>query len=849
MNIFKSSLFSRTHNVNTSEKYLVIGFFNRGNIGDEAYILAYKHLFPNVELIFSSIDDTHSIPKDINIVIVAGGDIVNKYFMPKIQLLLRTYCGPCYAFSVGIPFKADAKYINTFDHIVLRSQQDINIASSVLGEENVGYLPDVTWMLASSSTSKDKINVKTPNRIGIALAQPSFYKNAKESSLIDSIVEFIFNLMHKFPQTEINLLSFNTSIYEKESDYIINEKIYNRLSVYQHVTNCKQTNLRCPLAMLKFIGKHDLIIGMRYHSIMFSMIQNIPCVAIYSTQKMDNLMIDNNLLNFAYKLPTDEHYMPTEIDPKKLTSLVLDRLKTPFIPIKVDPQKYTILQNVCKEKKNKRLLIHKVQNTLEQTLIQCQKQITNVLKIDETLMKKWFDKNISTNNLLSSCKKTSIELAKVICFAITDKIGSPYVWGLNENMVKTDFSIVDAIKWIYEDNYIHNIEISNNYYPLIKCQRSVIIDLNYMSQDNYRGLHRSGWSYVMGGLQQLDGTNLNKTSSIMIDACVERTFMWGLDITKSCNIVPYGKPWAGFVHHTFNTTYSNYNCVALLEVPEFLKSLEHCKCLFVLSHYLMHQMNAALKNIGKENIPVINLTHPTEFVEDKFTMAKFLINPDRKVVQIGAWLRNPYAIRALPLPPNNKLGIQKAALKGKEMDNYFCPTWMFKKLDDNLDVNTTLYNADTGAHTVSRIETCSNKDGNSIPLFVNKYVEGMLKHIKECEQSVQVLENLENKDYDSLLSHNIVFLNLVDASASNTVVECIVRNTPIVINRHPALEEILGIHYPGFYNNLYEAATKVMDMNYIQAMYEYLNNMDKTKLTLSFFISDFQDKLSKVLSK
>lgn len=54
-------------------------------------------------------------------------------------------------------------------------------------------------------------------------------------------------------------------------------------------------------------------------------------------------------------------------------------------------------------------------------------------------------------------------------------------------------------------------------------------------------------------------------------------------------------------------------------------------------------------------------------VEDNFSMERFAANSDRMVVQVGAWLRDSYAIYRLPLPPDNPLQIRKAALRGRDM--------------------------------------------------------------------------------------------------------------------------------------------------------------------------------------
>ena len=50
--------------------------------------------------------------------------------------------------------------------------------------------------------------------------------------------------------------------------------------------------------------------------------------------------------------------------------------------------------------------------------------------------------------------------------------------------------------------------------------------------------------------------------------------------------------------------------------------------------------------------------------------------------------------------------------------------------------------------------------------------------------------------YDCLLPENVMAIELFDASANNVVVECIARNTPIIVNRHPAVVEYLTADYP-----------------------------------------------------
>jgi hypothetical protein len=103
-------------------------------------------------------------------------------------------------------------------------------------------------------------------------------------------------------------------------------------------------------------------------------------------------------------------------------------------------------------------------------------------------------------------------------------------------------------------------------------------------------------------------------------------------------------------------------------------------------------------------------------------------------------------------------------------------------------------------------------------------------------ESVQTLGYVSDHDYDRLLSENVVFLSLYDASASNAVVECMARNTPILINPLPAIVEYLGQEYPFYFTSLEEAAEKLTDLDLIRRAHTYLVvHPAKKRLTGTFF--------------
>jgi hypothetical protein len=106
----------------------------------------------------------------------------------------------------------------------------------------------------------------------------------------------------------------------------------------------------------------------------------------------------------------------------------------------------------------------------------------------------------------------------------------------------------------------------------------------------------------------------------------------------------------------------------------------------------------------------------------------------------------------------------------------------------------------------------------------------------DCE----FLPRCSNAEYDRLLSENIVFVDLVDAVANNTVVECIARNTPVLVNPLPNVVDYLGPDYPFYFRSLEEAASKAEDYRLLQAAHQYLVEMPKEWLKGETFCKELE---------
>lgn len=115
------------------------------------------------------------------------------------------------------------------------------------------------------------------------------------------------------------------------------------------------------------------------------------------------------------------------------------------------------------------------------------------------------------------------------------------------------------------------------------------------------------------------------------------------------------------------------------------------------------------------------------------------------------------------------------------------------------------------------------------------------KLILKNKYNLYLIEHLSNNDYDEILKNNILFLDVYNTSANNIILEAILHSTPILVCKHEAIIEYLGIDYPFYFNSLEEANLKVNDFELINETSKYLMRLDKQKLLYSNFNREIEN--------
>lgn len=823
---------SRAHEHGPVLDILVLGFYDRGNAGDEMYKVAFREIFSAAgvrRLDFRCIDDVGiELPEGYDIVVCGGGDLINDYFMPKVRALLSGFGGRVYAVSVGIPYASCAHHLDMFDHVFVRSSEDYDIARARVGSLNVTRMPDAFFALpATISRHGDRGRARGRHlRLAVCLARPVL---VTDPGLAVRISGAIRTLLRADADVEVRLVPFNTfGRNSTECDIVANDEIV-RLVCDGDGDRDRDRRRRCvseaihggnssaASAAVTAVYSADVVLCLRYHSAVFSRRFNKTAVVLACTPKLERFAADNgNELHAVLEASATEG----EIASALLTACSAARGVAVAASASTPSPFYdsaAVRRAIVADRVTSRILVRPPASPAFGTVRSAKAAVRTALfraarSADVQQAK-------GQRQGQASASKDPDAIAQIVSLVLTGSASSRYCYGLSQNCRAPGFDVDEAVGHIWEDQVLRRSagaadepEVYCPPCPLAPQARRYLVDFDEYAHSDADCYHRSGWPFVMRGLMCLHAGRSGRAGHegqprrpLFLDTMVDRTFHWERAAKLATGAVPYRRPWIGIVHHTFDERFPN-NCAALFRDAAFVASLATCRCLIALSVYLAKRLRAALDEIGFSSVEVSSLMHPTETPEDggfaRWTREAFEANRERRLVQVGTWMREDWALRDLDLG-RDALCLRKTALrvhanKGKGKDH-------------------ALGHAPMPAEDEDEEEDEQDRD---------------------AEDDVDELFLLSASAYDDLLSENVVFLKLADCSAVNTVLECVVRATPLIVDRHPALEEVLGATYPGFYDDLPGASSLANDFESVLAMHAHLAALPPDRLHVSTFVQD-----------
>lgn len=248
------------------------------------------------------------------------------------------------------------------------------------------------------------------------------------------------------------------------------------------------------------------------------------------------------------------------------------------------------------------------------------------------------------------------------------------------------------------------------------------------------------------------------------------------------------RPWAGIFHHTPDPPafWAHHAIGRLTDNPAFKESLKRLKVAFTLSEYLAKWIR---EHWG---VPAVALKYAAGTAGQPWDAA--LAFRERRLFQAGYYQRDTRFIHRLDAPGWRRLRVLSSKAHVRAYDGW-----------------------------------CAALPGLEYP-------------------RVEEAGYLPNARYDEMLASSVVVQHVLDASANTAIVECIARSVPLVVNRHPAVEEYLRPDYP-LYHDGPESVPALLTQEKILAAHEHLKALDKSWLTAEAFAAGVQAGLRKVFVK
>lgn len=807
----------------TKGRILICGYYDRHNYGDDAFVSVLSEAWKLHHITIKNLEQVE--PKDVeqaDLIVLGGGDLLQEYFLSRVETLILPYktC-PLYAVGVSMPYKSAMENgrLDMIDGFWCRFRSDTELLRKRFGSERVSYIPDLALLSTLPLKDTHHHSHRHPHdkkRIGICFSM-SLVAGSHKSALVTQIRNLIERLLSM--EYEVNWLAFNNDTSEKESDVLL----YNLLPPSTRL----QVKLYQGSKLIPALTEMDLLVATRFHAHVFRYLAQVPVVSLVLTRKVDQWNRDHNLDRTVVSLPRKCNYCcDTQVSCKCCECCEAFMGHVTSLPITEITNKVRLnlkaTHNVSRE------IVLLTQSLKAIVSDKWSVRITPPYFVSKDLVTSYYDFFQKQWSEFVSGTIDSEFMASIICLKLTGNIHHPFHYGLSQGLKVqgANFNLRDSLDHMVRKYYSEEIQWGRS---LVSREKG-LFSLNRIPQNRLEGSHRSGWQHVVGLL-----SHFHNDDAPLLDTFIDKTFGWHAEYLESLEIIPYKQPWYGFLHHPAKAVFSKNDASHLFKRPSLLTSLSQCKGLFVMGAELGQWLTKRLRQLEME-VPVHVIYHPTEDTVPGFKWKKFLANPNPQVVQIGAWLRDPYAIFQLEVP-----SLQKSVLKCKDMVGYLENGPPKAVSGDVIPEDPTEPSCrDIGGGECKDCECmdCECKDCDTNP--TNPFMNSVQRMLNDQWESVQIVDHLSNDDYDQLLTENIAFIPLLKAVAVNTVLECIIRNTPMIVKRLPDVEWYLGQRYPGFYNTYHEAEGLLSDRVVLRKCYDYLKGMDKTFLTEEYFMASMK---------
>lgn len=262
----------------------VIGWYNRKNIGDEAFRPAIDKIFKHHNVTYITPPQDHTGP---DLVVLGGGAVASPYYLEKLPL---KNAAKRYALGIDLAYESEGDLLAAakFDGIYLRNKTDLDMWGGKF-DCPVQSVPDLSFYLRPTGrdilgtlgvgeTDRKKVAVFPTDYVNPAIDRPVREFGSKAWNFAENTAKELDAMIEA--GWDVYLLCCSTGGYGDDRRVVLNIAAFMKYPVRVVLDTWE------PIEMIDFIAQMDLTVCQRFHAHLFSVIAGTPLVSWEYTRKV-----------------------------------------------------------------------------------------------------------------------------------------------------------------------------------------------------------------------------------------------------------------------------------------------------------------------------------------------------------------------------------------------------------------------------------------------------------------------------------------------------------------------------------------------------------------------------------
>lgn len=261
---------------------LVYGWYNQSNLGDDLFMSAFKHLFPEYNFVFTSHITTAQL-QNISAVFIGGGSFLNEPMNASNEAMNILLKKKIFYIGIGIETNIHPHHLTLMKVAkLIAARNDDNLKSVCSINSNTIVIPDLVYSLTPSFSQKkiDQSILIFPNIVVVPKWSDPHWKHAAWDYFKTEFAQFLDELIEQ--ECSIKFFPMCTNYEQNDNNAAI--EIINRMSHRSgNYLLDKQIEIN---SVTETISQYSAVITQRYHGIILSHMSKVPCLSLYHHDKL-----------------------------------------------------------------------------------------------------------------------------------------------------------------------------------------------------------------------------------------------------------------------------------------------------------------------------------------------------------------------------------------------------------------------------------------------------------------------------------------------------------------------------------------------------------------------------------